>query len=347
MMKIPITTIETCDSTMNEAAKMFSSSSPSSSLPFAIRAITQTRSRGTGGRKWISSPGNLHLTIALPMPFSHIINNITTTSTSQNNTNIIIISKKQPLALSPKTQVLFPCILGIALFNALNKIVSSCNKNPLKNDHDDQQQRQPPPEDFSSSPLVLKWPNDVLIRKTGQKICGNLIECAYNKETKQQALLVGIGVNVTSSVLVEDGGRKPGTLMEVIESNISSSSSSIGDKNIVDDRINAELVGEEICSELVNSVTYFLTASFEGGDTTDKRIVEAFGKRLDWSTHIYLRKKMPNETIDSDTVVEGGVVRTERGDEPFKPVRLNEFGGLIVKSEIDGREVELSSDYLF
>ena len=57
---------------------------------------------------------------------------------------------------------------------------------------------------------MAKWPNDVLLRKNGCKVCGNLIE------VRNGTLLVGFGLNLDGCPTVCDGGRQAGAICDVI-----------------------------------------------------------------------------------------------------------------------------------
>ncbi|MEH6475152.1 MAG: biotin--[acetyl-CoA-carboxylase] ligase [Sneathiella sp.] len=54
-----------------------------------------------------------------------------------------------------------------------------------------------------TTPLALKWPNDVLI--SGKKVAGILLESKSNPKNQLEWLIVGTGVNVASFPAVTDG----------------------------------------------------------------------------------------------------------------------------------------------
>ena len=288
--RIPITVVTECGSTMDVAAQMFATASSAGGgahcvAPFAVRAVAQTKGRGSNGRAWVSQLGNLHLTIILPLPSS----------------------------LRPNIMPMFPCILGIALFDALNRVVVTANTAAtampslpcaLKDTDGDVV--------AASSPLVLKWPNDVLVRATSAKLCGSIVESAY-ASTRASALCVGIGVNVVSPVIVSDGGRPGATLIDAIRTHRR------GDATAPD--VDAACVAEAVCDELRASLIRWSGAP--------EAIVPEYARRLAWDAPVHRRH------------ADGA-----RDPEPLRPLRLTEFGGLVARGA-DGRELTLTHDYLF
>jgi biotin-(acetyl-CoA carboxylase) ligase len=304
---IPIQVFDECTSTMDVARDIFEGTPglPSKTLippPFAIRALSQTKGRGTGAREWASLSGNLHLTVVIPA-FSN-----------------------------PRVQALLPSIIGIVLFNSLNRVVLS-KVNAQRSSEENAAAAPVMLLQNETSPLVLKWPNDVLVRATGAKVCGNIVESLYNKDKKQTALSIGIGVNVATPVIISDGGRAGATLLDVIEqltgskpqpeakgdavvsSSISKSGSSI--------KLDAQEVAEDVCRELLFAL--------QQAAASPEVVVPEFAKRLDMRTPVFRR-------LDDGR---------QRDPTPLQPLRLTEFGALVAKSTATGEEVELSADYLF
>lgn len=65
MLGVPVISLVETGSTNAEA--IAAAQSGAQPLPFWIRAQTQTGGRGRDGRAWVSLPGNLHATLALPL----------------------------------------------------------------------------------------------------------------------------------------------------------------------------------------------------------------------------------------------------------------------------------------
>lgn len=59
--------------------------------------------------------------------------------------------------------------------------------------------------------VMAKWPNDVLLRGDGRKVCGNLVE------VRSGTMLVGFGCNVEEAPEVCDGGRRAACLKDAVD----------------------------------------------------------------------------------------------------------------------------------
>jgi biotin-(acetyl-CoA carboxylase) ligase len=305
--RVPMTVLPDCPSTMAVAAGMFETSG--AVPPFAVRAVQQTKGRGSGERAWLSPPGNLYLTLVLPSPASRV---------------------------APAAMSLFPCALGVALFDALNGVVLDAAAAAARAPAILEAIRA----DVARSPLVLKWPNDVLVRATGQKLCGNIIEAVYCKASKESALSLGIGVNVLAEVAVADGGRAAATLFSVARgvavSALSAASQAVADAGanaeerpqlaVVEEALAAavtvDLVGDAVVDAVLRTVDAWAAAP--------AAILTEYSRRLDMTTKVFQR-------------IGAG---SERATEPLQPVRVNEYGSLVALGA-DGREVVLTSDYVF
>lgn len=311
---IHITVLEECASTMDVASKMFYEQTASArpALPFAVQALSQTKGRGSGEREWKSPRGNLYLNIVLAPP-----------------------SAKRVMHL-------FPCILAIALHTALNRVVTQHAATCTSSFSSFQ-------IDSATSPLVLKWPNDVLIRSTGAKVCGNLVESLICKDRNETALNIGIGVNVATGVVISDGGRPGATLMDAVQflidtmmqqqqqrlrensgnedhqqtkSDTPTRSDAVAPEKEIP-QLDAGVVAQLVCAELLSVL--------DGAVRLPDGVVPEFARRLDMKTLVYKR-------------VVGGQARDET---PLQPLRVTEHGTLIAKSTITEEEVELSAEYLF
>lgn len=153
----------------------------------AVAAREQLRGRGTKGRVWTGLPGNVFLTVAIPL-------------------------KKVPVPLS-----LIPLRIGTLIAPEIQRRLRDTHGAPFPLGESEKA------SSLSSSPtegrpgtsdahprVSLKWPNDVLL--DGSKVAGVLIEAEL------PFLLIGIGVNVRHKPDVpQDGpdrGRQAACLAE-------------------------------------------------------------------------------------------------------------------------------------
>ncbi|CAM9450632.1 unnamed protein product, partial [Hapterophycus canaliculatus] len=178
-MTSSFTWLDSVNSTMDEVKTLIVNQEGSASKRvFAVAAREQLRGRGTKGRAWIGLPGNVFLTVAIPLD-------------------------KVPVPLS-----LIPLRVGTLIAPEIQRLL---NTQRIRGE-------TPAPTASSSSPspppaeagpagedqprVSLKWPNDVLLG--GSKVAGVLIEAEL------PFLLVGIGVNVRHKPEVPQQGPDRG-----------------------------------------------------------------------------------------------------------------------------------------
>jgi biotin-(acetyl-CoA carboxylase) ligase len=173
---------ESTPSTQDEAkiiAKQLSSQSSSSSeshppLPrtFCVTTAIQSNGKGTTGRKWLGTPGNVFVTIGIPV-------------------NVLMIDMMQnrniPLTLLPLK---------------IGDLTASLINNTLYSQQQQQQQQQSESESKQQRIVTVKWPNDVLV--DGKKISGTLIE------SSDDWFLIGIGINVAYAPPISKTGTDYG-----------------------------------------------------------------------------------------------------------------------------------------
>lgn len=127
-----------------------------------LRAEQQIAGRGREGRPWVSAPGNLYASTLVRLR-----------STDPAPTGLSLVA-------------------GLVASEVISNLVSTYRLVMPKFDNGALDDPWPPAErtavDFG---VVLKWPNDVLLR--GAKVAGILLERSGD------AVVVGLGVNVTSS----------------------------------------------------------------------------------------------------------------------------------------------------
>eukprot|EP00903_Cladosiphon_okamuranus_P015882 g14668.t1 len=184
-MTSSFTWLESVNSTMDEIKTLIVNQEGSSTnRVFAVAAREQVRGRGTKGRAWVGLPGNVFLTVAIPLdrvpvPLSLIPLRV----------GSLIAPEIQRRLLSSSRH----CAEG---GNTLPSSPSSLGGAEAKPAPEQQQQQQQQPR------VSLKWPNDVLLG--GSKVAGVLIEAEL------PFLLIGIGVNVRHKPEVPQQGPDRG-----------------------------------------------------------------------------------------------------------------------------------------
>jgi biotin-(acetyl-CoA carboxylase) ligase len=181
--------LDEANSTMDEAKQRVPLRPGLSTL--ALQAGMQVQGRGTKGRQWFGRPGNVFLTVVLPMD-------------------------KVPVPMS-----LLPLRVGVFIARAIKGLIdeAAAEKAQKKDEQQQQQQQQQQPaaeaadgaaEPFPTggfatatvSETSLKWPNDVLVND--DKVAGVLIE------GDGTYVHIGIGINVRHAPEVPDLGRQRG-----------------------------------------------------------------------------------------------------------------------------------------
>ena len=140
--------------------------------PFAVMSSSQTSGLGTNSRVWLSPPGNLYLTFAIPATLLGV----------PEGGSIFAGSNPFPITLLPMQ-------VGVLVHRAIASLQSSL-----------------PPSFPPFLPLSLKWPNDVLCG--GGKVAGVLIQSEVSPQTT--TFLIGVGVNVTVAPPVPPSGPEVG-----------------------------------------------------------------------------------------------------------------------------------------
>lgn len=128
-------------------------------LSIALLANRQLNGRGTQGRTWEGTQGNVYLTVAIP------------------------------LDKIPVTITLFPLQIGVLIAQTLKDfLLATVSPRTINNEKYTTDINEYVPE------IVVKWPNDVLV--DDGKIAGVLIENWISPSSDDCWLLVGVGINV-------------------------------------------------------------------------------------------------------------------------------------------------------
>ncbi|CAM9399124.1 unnamed protein product [Ectocarpus sp. 6 AP-2014] len=182
------TWLESVNSTMDEVKTLIVNQEGSDAKRvFAVAAREQLRGRGTKGRAWIGLPGNVFLTVAIPLdripvPLSLISLRVGTLIAPEIQRRLPRHHQEERPPLSPPP---FP----------------SASPQGARTAKAAEPEPEPKPE--PEPPRVsLKWPNDVLLG--GSKVAGVLIEAEL------PFLLIGIGVNVRNKPEVPQNGPDRG-----------------------------------------------------------------------------------------------------------------------------------------
>ena len=145
-------------------------------LMYVVTATHQTRGRGTNGRQWIGIPGNVFMTVAVPMD------------------------------TIPVTITLLPLQIGVLVAERIDKIYRHFQATTTD---DTSSPTAATTTTTTTSRVRVKWPNDVLLGD--DKIAGVLIESFYDRAVSSQTwLLVGIGVNLVQAPSVPSEGSNRG-----------------------------------------------------------------------------------------------------------------------------------------
>lgn len=168
--------------------------------------------------------------------------------------------------------------------------------------------------------LRLKWPNDVLL---GDSKLGGVLITEHSGGAKQSFMLIGIGINVAFAPPVADGGRTAASVSEIPE-RLGLKTLHGGD--VVGDHSDTALV------ELASAITTKIMTRIELGHrgVTDPRatVIAEFDRLMAKDVPLFRRN------------ADGTRGRT------VLPIRLKEWGELVVKDVENGDEDTLLADYL-
>jgi len=144
--------------------------------PSAIWAVTaseQTQGRGTSQRSWTSIPGNMFLTVAVPMDL-----------------------------LQLKIRTILPLKIGTILVSCVQDFLQSRTTNAANST-----------TQAAEAILSLKWPNDVLLNdcKVAGVLIESFSTVSNSNNQYIYYFLIGIGVNVAHTPTIFDDGRNART----------------------------------------------------------------------------------------------------------------------------------------
>mmetsp|Transcript_62828 Transcript_62828/g.70274 ORF Transcript_62828/g.70274 Transcript_62828/m.70274 type:complete len:629 (+) Transcript_62828:107-1993(+) len=190
------------DSESKSESDFISTTTTTNVRTFCVTSTIQSNGKGTSGRKWLGSPGNVYVTIGIP------VNVWMQDMMRRRNIPLTLL----PLKIGDLTASLINTTIqqGLLLDDDDN-IDDDNNNNDNYNDNDfcennnhkskttttktllnEEKQSQPQPI------VTVKWPNDVLV--DGKKISGTLIE------SQNGWFLIGIGINVAYAPTISTTG---------------------------------------------------------------------------------------------------------------------------------------------
>ena len=236
---------------------------------FAVAAYSQSMGRGTRGRSWLSSRGNLYLTVVvktkdIPIPLTLVPLRIATLIHHEIE-QLLCWTDDSNRDSSSNYDCNAICTENI---NSSSSDSNSNFSNECKN-------------------VYLKWPNDILIDK--KKVCGILMEMEDNN------LLIGIGCNVVMAPVIENTGNNDGRQATCLKDHIQND---IDDGSSLDRGCEYPLT-DRMAKNIVNRLSQWILSSSDCADN----VVADFSKRLDWGTQ-YLRENK-TEVIPQKINIDG------------------------------------------
>lgn len=250
-------------STQDEAkkvAKRLSSSTECSAAPppaaFCVTATSQSNGRGTSGRQWLGAPGNVFVTIGVPM------NTWMTT---------MLRERKIPLTLLPlKIGDLTASLIRSQLDDCGSSSSASANNN-------DAAAARTTRNSAKDAVVTVKWPNDILV--DGKKISGTLIE------SSSDWFLIGIGINIAYAPTVPSTGTNYGrpsvSLNDYAGCRQSQSSGSAAEEHTQKAR--------DVGVRLALDFHQWILQENNTDVYTAKSIVEGWKRWLDWDAELTMR----------------------------------------------------------
>ncbi|CAM9955733.1 unnamed protein product [Phaeothamnion confervicola] len=192
--------MEAVNSTMDEMKEQIRSGAYVRGAVLAVAAREQLRGRGTRGRIWMGAPGNVFVTVAVPMdrlplPLTLVPLRVGTLVAAEVRRSLATLSRPPPLP---------PIHAAAENDDATAATVTATAGEALRMAAASSASARPPPQ------VTLKWPNDVLV--DGRKVSGVLLEA------EAPFMLVGVGINVRwcpdVPVMGPDRGRPAAALAE-------------------------------------------------------------------------------------------------------------------------------------
>ncbi|EPY31095.1 BirA family transcriptional regulator, biotin operon repressor [Strigomonas culicis] len=279
--------------------------------PFAVVADSQTAGLGTGGRQWISPPGNLYCTLSIPLQAA---------AAGQAPADGAFAL---PTAMVPVLSLVCGLVGREAVLQLIKQHVAAAGLAA--------------PDAAAIDALVrTKWPNDIIYNH--KKISGSLIdnyepsfahqEGEPARGTGRQYLLLGVGVNIETCPKITDAGREATTLNAIID-----------ELNAKHQATIAKITANELAETFWDLFFGFLTDETKANMSY---IVAAFEEVMDKS--LVLHRRVTREEPAAGG--EGTTTVFDRDPTELYAVKLNSWGHLIVKKP-DGTEETLLSEYLY
>lgn len=264
---------------------------------FCVTATIQSTGRGTSGRQWMGTPGNVFATIGIPMK--------TWMGLKDNESH----GKTIPLTL-------LPLRIGDLVATTIQTVLDDeCGTTTVTQQQQEEvEDRGPPP------PMVtVKWPNDVLV--DDKKISGTLIESAHGW------FLIGIGINLAHAPHIPTSGPDHGRLAVSIRDYCN-------DKRTVSSSTKARTVGVQLAYDLhvwLNNGPSFsdLSTSAIGTSVVDnvsaKSIIDGWKRWLDWDMEWTIRDKADRERVRIVDVLSDGRIQVANIDDGSQRILVSDY----------------------
>lgn len=274
---------------------------------FCVTAGSQSNGRGTSGRQWMGAPGNVFVTIGIPIE----------TWTGLKNDDDKEGGDGRPIPLT-----LLPLKVGDLVASHVQHVLDEeCGTT------------EAPRPTLSPPPMVtVKWPNDVLV--DDKKISGTLIESAHGW------FLIGIGINLAHApdvpVSGPDHGRPAVSVDDVCHGGNGSRGGSDDprrDNTLDEEASSAPSRAREVGVQLAYDLHTWLnrpqpsptSSATTAGTVSASSIVGGWKRWVDWDMEWTMRDTPGRERVRIVDVLPDGRVR--------------------VRSVADGTDRTLVSDY--
>ncbi len=272
---------------------------------FCVTATSQSLGRGTSGRQWMGAPGNVFVTIGIPIKTWMGLRD------SDGGRGRTV-----PLTL-------LPLRIGDLVASRVQAVLDEeCGAMTTT--------RQAMPPDSSPPMVTVKWPNDVLV--DDRKISGTLIESAHDW------FLIGIGINLAHAPDIPTSGPDHGRLAVSISDLCNDQRGSTLSRATTKDygtalSSKAREVGVQLAYDLhgwlnhrpSSSTTSTTTPSTSAGYVSAGSIVEGWKRWLDWDMEWTMRDTTDRERVRIVDVLSDGRIQVSNVDDGSQRILVSDY----------------------